>query len=204
MKRIDVFLCARAITLLIPLVLLSPFAGPAARAADTNVYRIELLVFRNIGAQDGGELFRPGVADTLETATDTRNVEWLGPDAYQLGGIAAAMHRSRRYAPLLHLAWEERVAGRSDARPVALPDSRARAGGDYVTGTARVGLGRYLHLDLDLTLHESDVRFTSAGGTPVETAPEYRLQESRRMRSKELHYFDHPLFGVLAIITPVD
>ena len=31
-----------------------------------------------------------------------------------------------------------------------------------------------------------------------------RLKESRRMRSSELHYFDNPLFGVLALITPLN
>ncbi len=30
----------------------------------------------------------------------------------------------------------------------------------------------------------------------------YRIATSRRMRSREVHYFDHPEFGVLAVITP--
>ena len=32
----------------------------------------------------------------------------------------------------------------------------------------------------------------------------YRLLESRRMRSKEVHYLDHPAFGVIALITPYE
>ena len=31
-----------------------------------------------------------------------------------------------------------------------------------------------------------------------------RLRESRRMRSKELHFLDHPLFGMLVLITPYE
>ena len=31
-----------------------------------------------------------------------------------------------------------------------------------------------------------------------------QLKESRRMRSKELHYLDNPLFGVIILITPID
>lgn len=31
----------------------------------------------------------------------------------------------------------------------------------------------------------------------------YTIQQQRRLRSKELHYFDHPLAGVLILITPV-
>lgn len=30
----------------------------------------------------------------------------------------------------------------------------------------------------------------------------YRLQQSRRMRSNEVHYLDHPLFGIIVQVTP--
>jgi hypothetical protein len=32
----------------------------------------------------------------------------------------------------------------------------------------------------------------------------FRMTQSRRMRSTELHYFDHPMFGVLAVIRPYE
>jgi hypothetical protein len=32
----------------------------------------------------------------------------------------------------------------------------------------------------------------------------YSLKQTRRLRSTELHYFDHPLIGVLVVITPYD
>lgn len=41
---------------------------------------------------------------------------------------------------------------------------------------------------------------------PVPPAPTHRsflLAEKRRMRSRQLHYLDHPLFGVVVAITPV-
>ena len=47
---------------------------------------------------------------------------------------------------------------------------------------------RYLHLAVDLTLR-------SSGSL-------YRLDEARRIRSGELHYFDNPRFGVIARVTP--
>ncbi|RCU52576.1 hypothetical protein DU002_00990 [Corallincola holothuriorum] len=49
-----------------------------------------------------------------------------------------------------------------------------------------------------------------AGGTLVTTKPtegylyRYRLSQSRRLRSGELHYFDHPLVGILVQIRPHD
>jgi hypothetical protein len=39
--------------------------------------------------------------------------------------------------------------------------------------------------------------------TELPIAPHYRLVTSRQARSGELHYFDHPAFGVLVRITPV-
>lgn len=186
---------------LLAIVFCALLAGPAP-AAD-NEYRIELLVFRNVDAHGDGELFARALADALDSAADARDVRWLGSDAYQLAGIAGSMKRSGRYKPLLHVAWQERVAGRSSARAVALPLNGA-GGGEYVTGTARVGLGRYLHLDLDLELHEPARHDVAGGDAYYGDPPDYRLQESRRMRSKEIHYFDHPLFGALAIITPVE
>jgi hypothetical protein len=30
----------------------------------------------------------------------------------------------------------------------------------------------------------------------------YILREQRRMKSGEKHYFDHPYFGVVALVTP--
>jgi hypothetical protein len=32
----------------------------------------------------------------------------------------------------------------------------------------------------------------------------FELNESRRMRSKELHYLDHPAMGIIVKITPVE
>ncbi|WP_196138056.1 CsiV family protein [Aliikangiella sp. G2MR2-5] len=32
----------------------------------------------------------------------------------------------------------------------------------------------------------------------------YSMKQARRMRSGELHYFDHPLFGMLILITPIE
>jgi hypothetical protein len=58
-------------------------------------------------------------------------------------------------------------------------------------GILRVYRLRYLHVDVDLVYHRSGV------DTP------FRLQTSRRMRSGELHYLDHPLFGLLILVTPL-
>ena len=104
---------------------------------------------------------------------------------------------------------------------------------ERLTGTLRLRRGRYLHLDVDLVYREPVWEASEAsapaeagidtliGGTepamPAEqaepaTAPlplepvlrEVRMTQSRRMRSGELHYLDHPRFGVLVLVTPYE
>lgn len=75
-------------------------------------------------------------------------------------------------------------------------------------GIIKIVLSRYLHTDIELvykkvTADEAIDRFDSdylenrAGKDQV-----YYLKQNRRMRSKELHYIDHPVLGVLVKITP--
>lgn len=95
-------------------------------------------------------------------------------------------------------------------------------------GTVALKLGRYLHLDTDLVyrLPRTDVAEAeiatassisldpaaglSAGADfPPEALAEppmqaFLMDESRRMRSGELHYLDHPLFGLVARVTPYE
>ena len=57
-----------------------------------------------------------------------------------------------------------------------------------------------LQVDVDLLYS----RPAGGGATAPGMAPaRFRLVSERRMRSGELHYIDHPLFGVLILLTPV-
>ena len=78
---------------------------------------------------------------------------------------------------------------------------------EKIEGTVKVTLGRYLHLTLDLTFQkraEERNVFSFFDFNKEVSASSFRLTQKRRLRSKELHYFDHPKFGVLAIITPYE
>jgi len=90
----------------------------------------------------------------------------------------------------------------------------------------RVHLSRFLHITLDLTYQAkasaapatardggsaanagSNLRpatpAASDGLDEIMLAPQFRLRATRSARSNELHYFDHPAFGVLVRVTPV-
>jgi hypothetical protein len=130
-------------------------------------------------------LMRPLRADELKLGTEYR----------KLGAIAA-------YAPVLHAGWVQPGLPEGEARPFDL----GVLGVFNPRGTVRVHLSRFLHVTLDLT-YQGEAAVPEVG-TPGELlgelaiAPRYRLATTRSVRSGELHYFDHPAFGVLVRITP--
>jgi len=82
-------------------------------------------------------------------------------------------------------------------------------------GTFTLRRGRFLHVDVDLGYTKTvDIEPAATPGdttTPADSAapaaPQttsyyVRMVQSRRIRNDKLNYLDHPLFGVLFLITP--
>ena len=67
-----------------------------------------------------------------------------------------------------------------------------------LAGYVRVTIGRYLHFQADLwTTMENKEDIASPRENQF-----VALRESRRMRSNELHYLDHPALGIITKISP--
>ena len=127
--------------------------------------------------------------------------------ARALGSSVRAINRQPHLRPLFHQRWIQRVPGRSNPLPIrlALPNDLAR-----LQGTIDITVARYLHLNIDLWYEASAMAevprlFSHEGSSqPVAPDPSYMyIQASRRMRSKEMHYIDHPIVGIIAYIDPV-
>lgn len=76
-----------------------------------------------------------------------------------------------------------------------------------INGSVTVSLSRYLHMALNIRYYNPDVYLAEqiALQKPDEVIIDtFELKQSRRMRSKEVHVFDHPYFGVIATIIPVE
>jgi hypothetical protein len=157
------------------LLLLSLLLQGAAYAAD-NLYKFEMVIFE-----------RPGVATepAVESREDAPAINLAGRlDAMAAGdkrlGPAAYTLKQKGMIVHEHLAWIQSPRGL---------DSKAwyQVGDGRLDGLVRMTRGRFLHLDAELTLR----------GTGS------RAKLYRRMRSGELHYVDHPKFGILIEATPL-
>jgi hypothetical protein len=179
-------------------------AGPAPEAAEEAVE----------AGPEGMEL-------GPEEAPETFFFEPVEPQ--DLGTMAAVLRRRSGFRVLAHEAWRQPGFPRNASKSVDLetvgrvrerieyeaaleegirPPKPAVAAGttanttageemaepESLVATATLWRGRYLHLDIDTALSRGEFVM--------------RLYESRRMRSGELHYFDSPDLGAIAVIVP--
>lgn len=157
----------------------------ASTLAEARSYQIELIVFAQNAPtserfdQSGSKISWPG---------NVRNVSGFTQGSKQLNGAYGTLKRSRDYRPLLHLSWIQNVGKNSLSQPVQIQKSGGQSG-DLLDGFVRIQRGNYLHLLMDLEY---------APGSST-----YRLKEKRRLKLNEVHYLDHPKFGVIAKVTPL-
>lgn len=202
-------------------VAFAAFGGNAARATD---YIIEVVVFEHRVADDGstGGLWFPKVGPSLRLGSD-KAIEagfTVVDTDLTLSANAQSMASSGRYRVLRHFAWQQAGLAAADAIAIRVnlgsafdiylpddlspyeefipgsgeprPERQREARTTTVNGTIKVRLGRFLHME-NLLVY-----------TDGETGKSYRLSESRKMRSRELHYIDNPRFGLLTRIVPVE
>ena len=171
---------------------------------------------------DAGQPFEPfAEVDPLAAErAEALRVRPLRPDELKLGTEYRKIRAISAYEPLAHVGWVQPGLPEADAVPIDL----GTFGVLNPRGTVRVHLLRYLHITLDLTYQGkgsaaptataragqsaanagSDSRPSTGDGLDeIVLAPQYHLKAARNVRSNELHYFDHPAFGVLVRVTPV-
>ncbi|MDX1593816.1 MAG: CsiV family protein [Gammaproteobacteria bacterium] len=198
-------------------------AWPAPGPAATRWFDLEIVVFARDGAPAGNEVWPETVAlpDTGEARPPNQRIT-----AGRLAGAADRLRRQPGYRVLLHTAWRQPTGSRERVPWIRVSDGGDVTASPGLDGMVRLSLRRYLHIDLDLVVsREIEVPVARPDPAPGAVAiplgaPEptarpaspaaydyrrvlqpFRMIDSRRMRSDELHYIDHPAFGVLVIAT---
>ncbi|MCH8845378.1 MAG: hypothetical protein IIC11_01405 [Proteobacteria bacterium] len=177
-------------------------------------YQVEMIVFEHLIPDSSGELWNAGnVPDysnaiELVTGPDGSNAFKMLPSSrHKLGGVNKVLKLSSEYRPVYHVAWQQPELRKSRAKKVHIKNPEAR-----INGTVNLRGGHLLHLDLDISYFidlytESVTSFTEEGSEEVVmediimTGTYAQMKETRRIKLNELHYFDHPLFGVLMRVT---
>jgi hypothetical protein len=158
------------------------FAIPALPQAGS--YTLEIIVFRNGGEAGALAPGDPGPAYVEDdVAIDSATSRKLGGQVARLNraGLTVLAQAAWKQEPTV---WQREQVASNTRRGV----SAARLGLAGMSGKVIFERGDYLHLGLDLVVE--------AGGR------RYRISEVRsRIRADEIHYFDHPAIGVLAVLS---
>ena len=72
----------------------------------------------------------------------------------------------------------------------------------FIDGTIKLVRKRFLHVEADFIYRAPYIEDKDNRLERKQWPQAFRLQETRRMRSREIHYLDHPMFGVLILATP--
>jgi len=192
----------------------------AAPAVQARWYQVEVLVLQHLSdALHGGEQWpllpaMPDYSNALELATEAPPAPLAVPGTppppptpfvllprgeRRLAGAETSLRASADYAPLVAAAWRQPSYGVAGARRVYLADvPRTLPDQDplepvvqdnpRVEGAVTVKIARLMHVDVDFIFEHR--------GSWV------RLAESRNVKLRQVHYFDHPLFGVIVQVTP--
>ncbi len=213
-------------SLLLGLAVLSAGMPQVTIAAETRWYDVEVIIFSHNSEQYRSselwpvdyELPQTEVTQTLLPAQSGGNTPVaftrLAPDSLQLSTEAERIKSAADMELLLHLGWRQPGLAEDQAVAVRVDEEDS----DRLSGTLKLVLSRYLHINTDLIYREAQsdsatqqdeisLYYPSDDPSVLSLQPRYQayhLKQSRRMRSRELHYLDHPLFGMAILVTPYE
>ncbi len=169
------------------------------------VYNIEIVVFRATSAQGGAENWAGEAGTTNTIAGDEGSstssqvghfVAAIPSSAYQLTEIENRLRSSGAYVPVAHAAWSQTASGWGTR--AGFPVQRLGVDVPGLSGTVFLERGQYLHLGMTLTYADP----SPPGGLGAASGTPFTINQSRRIKFYERNYYDHPAFGVIALVSP--
>lgn len=169
-------------------------------------YNIELVIFRATSAQGGPENWSAETGAANSIAGDEsvasgssqvgRFVSLIPSSAYQLTEIEGRLRSSGAYVPVAHLAWSQTASAWGTRAGFTLQKLGVETSG--LSGTVFLERGQYLHLGMTLSYADPSPP-AGVGAAPGTT---FTINQSRRIRFYDRNYYDHPAFGVIAMVSP--
>ena len=132
----------------------------------------------------------------------TNGISQLRVQSYRLTGVADHLRFSDNYKLLAHFGWVQGSRSKQRALPIRLTSNKFAT--DIIPiGELKLYASRFLHIQVDLKATQcTDTDKTSEHSSQACVNQVYTFKQNRKMRSRELHYLDNPVFGMLIYVTP--
>lgn len=200
------------------------FTFTSVQASDTG-YEVEMIIFEDVNARylpsedwsynDTLNSAEPAIAEGDDKQKTTKDPEYrqLNWSNAKLIKSIEKLKKNPGFRVLVNKRWKQTGLSRDESFKIPVDSSKEIITEDknantksYITGNVSLIMSRYLHFNIDLDYHLPTITSTSDAfsGTVSEvvTYKKYPVIDERRMRSRETHYIDHPLVGVIVLATP--
>lgn len=156
--------------------------------------------------------------ETVKSGKD--KYTFLSNDKFRLTNQAKKLSSNADYKVLYHRAWKQVGLDKDMAFPVHIdsrnpqsietlnaPDTNDNAT-NYIDGSITLIMSRYLHINTNLMYHrqipQEGQNFNDSTAIPSTSTgyTDFPVKFERRMRSREVHYIDHPMVGIIVMATP--
>lgn len=200
-----------------------------AYAKSDRWYRVEVLVFetkdKNALTEDWpADPGKPMLTNSVNLVSDP-TVQYGQVADNQLVLTDVKKRIQKNYRLVLHKGWRQPISDKEHAQSVHLLGGKyfghdeAQADNYHeLDGIVRFTAGHYLHVDADLLFKKpmkilsgeaaTTARFaelsdkTNWQNQPDVKLQSFRLKEISRLKMDEIQYIDHPMYGVIVMVTP--
>lgn len=169
--------------------------------ALTKKFQVEIIAFKINNSLSHTETFPlypalPEYNESIELSDFDEQIEsyMLLPREYlKLNKEENLIDKKSNYQVLFHYGW---LQNENSSKKIHLSNSNQQQSQYKLSGTIQVKKGYYFTVDLNLDLQPPKI-----ASTP-NTPKHFILNTKRKLKRNELHYIDHPKFGLLIQITP--
>lgn len=190
-----------------------------AQAAGKQLFIVELIVFSQksrtsevFSSVSSGIQWPGNRVELSETSPlgQRQPFAMMAKNDLLLTDIVIKLSNSEHYQPLFHMGWVESVPANKLGKAIHISQN---VGDETIDGYVQLKRSHYLHYFIDLEYTRQDSSYDPVEEQMFEDDADvieevsgskiYRIDEKRRIHLNELHYFDHPRFGVIVKVEPL-
>ncbi|MGE3320414.1 MAG: CsiV family protein [Candidatus Berkiella sp.] len=200
-------------------------------AAGEKWYHVEVLVIESKDKSALAEEWpldpgKPSLANAIIPSNEPgAELCFLNDNQLTLGRAKKRLQQSHRL--IMHKGWRQMLSEKQAAQTIHLSGGQSYSDNNEpeVNGIIKLSTGRYLNVDADLvfnkpmklvangpvelgtentqtTAHFVEVQGQDWKNDPTARLQSFRLKESSRLKADEMHYIDHPLYGIIIVVSP--
>lgn len=189
-------------------------------AADKRWYQAEIIIAERIDNSMDEEQHPTALVTPVPSGKALKEYPSIGSQAFtrlpsnqhRLTSVKKRLVAAAAYRVLFHEAWPIAIARDEPTIWIEVKSGAEQHGHYELEGKVGVSMGRFLHLHTQLHLNKFILEALPADNQlnlfldipykQAQISQRFSMQQKRKMRSKELHYLDHPNLVLLVRFDP--